>query len=102
MGADPWSDVQKVWDQSPLQFADKAKTPTLFIHSFEDYRCLLQEGMQMYNALVHHGVEARMCLFKGESHGLSRIGKPSHRVRRIQEITAWMDRWCKPATENKS
>ncbi|WP_279122237.1 alpha/beta hydrolase family protein [Holdemania filiformis] len=102
MGADPWSDVQKVWDQSPLQFADKAKTPTLFIHSFEDYRCLLQEGMQMYNALVHHGVEARMCLFKGESHGLSRIGKPSHRVRRLQEITAWMDRWCKPATENKS
>ena len=102
MGADPWSDVQKVWDQSPLQFADKAKTPTLFIHSFEDYRCLLQEGMQMYNALVHHGVEARMCLFNGESHGLSRIGKPSHRVRRLQEITAWMDRWCKPATENKS
>ena len=102
MGADPWSDVQKVWDQSPLQFADKAKTPTLFIHSFEDYSCLLQEGMQMYNALVHHGVEARMCLFKGESHGLSRIGKPSHRVRRLYEITAWMDRWCKPATENKS
>ena len=102
MGADPWSDVQKVWDQSPLQFADKAKTPTLFIHSFEDYRCLLQEGMQMYNALVHHGVEARMCLFKGESHGLSRIGKPSDRVRRLYEITAWMDRWCKPATENKS
>lgn len=94
--------MQKVWDQSPLQFADKAKTPTLFIHSFEDYRCLLQEGMQMYNALVHHGVEARMCLFKGESHGLSRIGKPSHRVRRLYEITAWMDRWCKPATENKS
>ncbi len=55
----------------------------------------------MYNALVHHGVEARMCLFKGESHGLSRIGKPSHRVRRLYEITAWMDRWCKPATENK-
>lgn len=100
MGADPWSDVQKVWDQSPLQYADKAKTPTLFIHSFEDYRCLVQEGMQMYNALVHHGVEARMCLFKGESHGLSRIGKPSHRVRRIQEITAWMDRWCKTEAGN--
>lgn len=95
MAADPWSGMQKVWDQSPLQFADRAKTPTLFIHSFEDYRCLLQEGMQMYNALVHHGVEARMCLFKGESHGLSRIGRPSHRQRRIQEITDWMNRYLK-------
>lgn len=61
----------KIWDQSPLQFADKVKAPTVFIHSFEDYSCPIQEGMQMYNAIVHHGVEARMCLFKGESHGLS-------------------------------
>ena len=69
--------------------------PTLFIHSFEDYRCPIQEGMQMYNAIVHHGVEARMCLFKGESHGLSRGGKPLHRIRRLQEITDWMNRFCK-------
>jgi len=100
MDADPWKDMLKIWDQSPLQFADKVKTPTVFIHSFEDYSCPIQEGMQMYNAIVHHGVPARMCLFKGESHGLSRIGKPSHRVRRIQEITAWMDRWCKTEAEN--
>lgn len=59
--------MQKVWDQSPLQFADKAKTPTLFIHSFEDYRCLLQEGMQMYNALVHHGVEAGCACSTGKA-----------------------------------
>lgn len=99
MAADPWSDVKKVWDQSPLQFANRAKTPTLFIHSFEDYRCLLQEGMQMYNALIHHGVEAKMCLFKGESHGLSRIGKPAHRLRRIREITEWMDNHLKANSE---
>lgn len=95
MDADPWSDVKKVWDQSPLQFADRAKTPTLFIHSFEDYRCLLQEGMQMYNALIHFGVPSRMCLFKKESHGLSRIGKPAHRIKRIDEITKWMDQYLK-------
>lgn len=95
VGANPWSDLQKVWDQSPLQFADRATTPTLFIHSFEDYRCVLQEGMQMYNALIYHGTEAKMCLFKKESHGLSRIGKPKHRVRRLKEITAWMDQHLK-------
>ena len=95
MDADPWKDMLKIWDQSPLQFADKVKTPTVFIHSFEDYSCPIQEGMQMYNAIVHHGVPARMCLFKGESHGLSRIGKRHHRIRRIQEMTDWFDHYLK-------
>ena len=95
MDATPWSDVNKIWDQSPLKAANQCVTPTLFIHSFEDYRCPIQEGMQMYNALVHHGVQARMCLFKGESHGLSRGGKPLHRIRRLQEITDWMNQFCK-------
>ena len=49
----------------------------------------------MYNAIVHHGVEARMCLFKGESHGLSRIGKRHHRVRRLREMTDWFDHYLK-------
>ena len=57
--------------------------------------CPLQEGLQMANALLHHGVEVRMCLFHGESHGLSRIGKRHHRLRRLKEITEWMDRWLK-------
>ena len=95
MDADPWNGMLKIWDQSPLQFADKVKTPTVFIHSFEDYSCPIQEGMQMYNAIVHHGVEARMCLFKGESHGLSRIGKRHHRVRRLREMTDWFDHYLK-------
>lgn len=100
MGATPWDNVSKIWDQSPLKAADQCTTPTLFIHSFEDYRCPIQEGMQMYNAIVHHGVEARMCLFKGESHGLSRGGRPLNRTRRLQEITEWMNRFCKGKEES--
>ena len=83
----------KIWDQSPLPvLPDKVKTPTVFIHSFEDYSCPIQEGMQMYNAIVHHGVEARMCLFKGESYGLEPDRQARyHRVRRLRETTDWSD-----------
>ena len=95
LGADPWSDPEELWRRSPVRYADKARTPTLFIHSDEDYRCWLAEGLQMFTALNYHGVEARLCLFHGENHGLSRSGKPQHRVRRINEITAWMDRYLK-------
>ena len=44
-----------------MKYADKVKTPTLFIHSEEDYRCWLAEGIQMFTALKYHGVEARLC-----------------------------------------
>jgi dipeptidyl aminopeptidase/acylaminoacyl peptidase len=89
--ADPWSDPEKLWEHSPLKYADRAVTPTLFIHSFEDYRCPVDQGYQMFTALVSHGVESKMICFRGENHDLSRTGKPSHRLKRLREITAWFD-----------
>ena len=88
-------DVEKMWNHSPLKYADNVKTPTLFIHSDEDYRCPLPEGMQMMQALAYKGVETRMCIFHGENHELSRSGKPSHRIRRLTEITNWFNEHTK-------
>ena len=65
----------KAWEQSPLAFAANVETPTLFLHSDRDYRCPLEEGMQMYTALVLRGVPARLVVFKGEHHGLSPDGQ---------------------------
>ena len=90
-GATPWSSQEKLWEHSPLKYANKVKTPTLFIHSEEDYRCWLVEGIQMFTALKYNGVEARMCMFRGENHELSRSGKPKHRIRRLREITEWFN-----------
>lgn len=90
-GATPWSDNDKLWWHSPLKYADRVKTPTLFIHSEQDYRCWLTEGLQMFTALKYHGVEARLCMFRDENHELSRSGKPKHRIRRLKEITDWFD-----------
>ncbi|MGF7057788.1 S9 family peptidase [Brassicibacter mesophilus] len=94
-GGTPWENHDKLWWHSPLKYADKVKTPTLFIHSEEDYRCWLPEGIQMFTALKYYGVEARMCIFKGENHELSRSGKPKHRMRRLKEITDWFDKYLK-------
>lgn len=93
--ATPWDNVDKLWFHSPLKYADKVMTPTLFIHSEEDYRCWLVEAIQMFTALKYHGVESRLCIFKGENHELSRSGKPKHRIRRLKEITNWFNRFLK-------
>lgn len=84
-----------MWERSPLRYAKNCKTPTLFIHSDEDYRCPLAEGMQMMQALAANGVETRMCVFHGENHDLSRSGKPYNRLRRLKEITDWFDQHTK-------
>jgi dipeptidyl aminopeptidase/acylaminoacyl peptidase len=87
--------TEKLWAHSPLKYAQNVKTPTLFIHSEEDYRCPLAEGMQMMQALAGNGVETRMVIFKGENHELSRSGKPQHRIRRLREITDWFEKHAK-------
>lgn len=97
IGATAWEDIRKLWDASPLKYADRVVTPTLFIHAEQDYRCWLAEGLQMFTALKYHGVEARLCMFRGENHELSRSGKPKHRIRRLQEISGWFDRFLKGA-----
>lgn len=95
IGASPWDNQEKLWDHSPLKYAHRVKTPTLFIHSEEDYRCWLVEGIQMFTALKYHNVEARLCMFRGENHELSRSGKPKHRIRRLKELTDWFDKYLK-------
>ncbi|MBR3212582.1 MAG: S9 family peptidase [Firmicutes bacterium] len=89
--AGPWSDPAALWEHSPLKYADRVKTPTLFLHSFEDYRCPVDQGYQMFTALLAHGVESRLICFRGENHELSRSGMPLHRIRRLKEITDWFD-----------
>lgn len=91
----PWDDPEKLWFHSPMKYADKVVTPTLFIHSNEDYRCWLPEGLQMFTSLKYHGVDSRLCMFKGENHELSRSGKPKHRIRRLEEITNWFEKYLK-------
>ena len=93
--SDIWDDFEKVYSQSPLKHVHKAKTPTMFIHSFEDYRCTQPEAEQMYRALLNNKVDTRICFFKGENHELSRSGKPKHRLRRLKEITQWLYKYIK-------
>ena len=87
----PWKDMENLWKESPMKYVDKAKTPILFVHSTEDFRCELNQAFQMFTALKVLGVESRMCVFKGENHELSRSGKPRNRLARLREISAWFD-----------
>jgi dipeptidyl aminopeptidase/acylaminoacyl peptidase len=40
-----------------------------------------------------------MVRFPGETHELSRSGKPRHRIERLNHITGWMDKWLMGKSE---
>ncbi len=95
IGTTPWADFNAFWQHSPLAYADKVKTPTLFIQSDEDYRCWMADALQMFTALKMHGVDSKVCLFHGENHELSRSGKPKNRAKRLEELTNWFNTYSK-------
>lgn len=87
----PWGDIQFLWDASPLKYAKHIKTPTLFIHGMEDYRCPYDSALQMHTALTYFGTPSKAVIFKGENHELCRSGQPKHRIRRLEETMKWFE-----------
>jgi dipeptidyl aminopeptidase/acylaminoacyl peptidase len=91
IGGDPWSAEEKLLSDSPLRYAPNVKTPLMLVHSMEDYRCWMVEGILFFTALKRLGREAELVLFPGENHDLSRVGKPKHRVARLNHYIRWFD-----------
>jgi len=91
LGNDLWKDdlVQVYWDRSPLKYAYRVKTPTLLLHSDEDYRCWIDQAYQMFTALKLYGVQTKLVIFHKENHDLSRKGKPKNRIERLNQIISW-------------
>jgi dipeptidyl aminopeptidase/acylaminoacyl peptidase len=90
-GGDPWNAEEHLIANSPLRYAPSVETPLMLVHSMEDYRCWMVEGLQFFTALKKLGKEAELVLFPGESHDLSRVGKPKHRVQRLNQYIRWFD-----------
>jgi dipeptidyl aminopeptidase/acylaminoacyl peptidase len=47
----------------------------------------------MFRALKALNKTAAMALFPGETHELSRSGRPSHRIERLRYIVGWFDKY---------
>ncbi|BAA80835.1 acylamino-acid-releasing enzyme [Aeropyrum pernix K1] len=86
---EPWRDLEKYVDFSPLFSVENIETPLLIIHSTEDFRCPLSGAIQLFTALKLKGVETRLLVFPGENHNLSRSGTPKRRVARLRAIASW-------------
>ncbi|MCW2701775.1 MAG: Dipeptidyl aminopeptidase/acylaminoacyl peptidase [Blastococcus sp.] len=89
----------RVAAQSALAGAGAITTPTLVIHSEEDWRCPVEQGARLYVELKRRGVPTELLLFPGEGHELSRSGRPRHRLARFEHVLRWWARWL-PTPQN--
>ena len=89
----PWENEEAFMAKSPIRYVKNVKTPTLVLHSEEDYRCPMEQGEQFYTALKYLGVPTEFVRFPGENHELSRSGKPKHREARLGHVLRWFDKY---------
>lgn len=94
LSADPWVIEEKYLEKSPLRYVKNVKTPTMIMHSFEDYRCPLEQGLQFYTSLQYLGKESELVLLKG-SHALLFVGNPKAKTERLKHIIRWFNNYLK-------
>jgi dipeptidyl aminopeptidase/acylaminoacyl peptidase len=94
----PFQDPEEYLSRSPVRFATNISTPMMFIEGDEDYVAPPGAGGEaMFRALKAQRKTAVMIRFPGEGHDLSRSGKPSHRIERLQHILNWFDKYLQGA-----
>lgn len=87
----PWEDHALVYDRSPLSLVEEVATPTLLLHSENDYRTPIATAEMYFRALRKLEVPVRLVRYPREGHELSRSGEPAHRIDRLERITRWFD-----------
>lgn len=90
---DPDTDAELVASQSPMAHVAAVRTPTLVVHSEQDWRCPVEQGHRWFVELRRRGVPSELLLFPGEGHELTRSGRPSHRVARFEHVLRWWQHW---------
>ena len=95
----PWEDPADYVARSPITHIANVKTPTMFIDGDDDLRTPPSDGGEMmFRALKYMKIPTVMVRFPGETHELSRSGKPKHRVERLQHILGWFDKYLQGKT----
>ena len=86
-----FDDFDQYWDASPLKYVRNVRTPTLILHSDNDFRVPIEQGEQWFRALQHYGVPSEIVFFPRENHNLTRTGEPKHIVESLNWQLYWFE-----------
>jgi len=67
-GENPYEDPERFDRYAPLRQITKWRSPALIIHGERDYRCPVNEALNLFEALQYHGVPSELLVFPDENH----------------------------------
>ncbi|WP_174616147.1 S9 family peptidase [Virgibacillus ihumii] len=91
LGKNLLEDPEKLWEFSPLKYAENVETPLLIVHGERDLRCPIEQSEQMFITLKNLRKEVEFVRFPGANHELSRSGDPDMRLARLNHIIRWFE-----------
>ncbi len=89
----PWSNLDSYIEKSPITYADQVNTPVLFIHSWNDYRCWIDQSIEFYTALKYLDKETQLAMFMEGPHTFRSVARLSLRKRRLQIMLDWFNKY---------
>lgn len=91
----PWESEDFYRSHSPITFVDRISTPLLLLQSENDYRCPIEQGEQMFAALLARGQVAELIRFPNASHAIAVSASPHHRYFQWKLALDWFERYVK-------
>ncbi len=92
-GGTPYDNPELYDKWSASRYAKNFKIPTLVIHSENDFRVPVTQGLQFFTALQRQGVPSKLLYFPDEDHFIS---KPQNARLWWQTVMGWIDEWVNP------
>ncbi len=91
-GGTPWGNPDEYRKWSPSTYAANFKTPVLVIHSEQDFRVPVTQGLQFFTALQRRGVPSKLLYFPDEDHF---VAKPQNAELWWKTVHEWFAEYLK-------
>ena len=88
----PWTSPEQYTKWSPSMYVKNFKTPLLVVHSANDFRVPLEQGLQLFTSLQRMGVPSKLLYFPDEDHFIS---KPQNAELWWKTIHDWLATYLK-------
>jgi len=91
-GENPYADMESFDRYAPIRYVKNWQSPVLIIHGERDYRCPINEGLNLFEALQYHGVPSELLVFPDENHW---ILKPRNVVAWYEAVSEFIGRYLR-------
>jgi dipeptidyl aminopeptidase/acylaminoacyl peptidase len=88
----PWDDFEHWWEESPLRYIKRAKTPILLHNGERDPRIPMPQNQELHMALKKLGVPTEFLVYPGQPHG---IQEPRYQLVKMSAEIGWFERWIR-------